>query len=196
MLKKIVFPIISLFLAYQTFEIVKTLWYVEPAEFTLTIAIVLSFLLNLFITGFFAFLGFAYRTNQILGDHYYRVKNPTLIVRLSKILKIETFRKFLLVLFWGKKKNRQKYFDGTRMGLANFEYQTRQSEFGHLAALIVIQMVVFIILTKEQYATALITTLLNFISNFYPIVLQRNHRIQISRITNMLNRKSFAAQGL
>ncbi|WP_394330522.1 hypothetical protein [Psychroflexus sediminis] len=42
-----------------------------------------------------------------------------------------------MFVFWGKKKNKQKYFDGTKSGLENLDYQTKQSEFGHLAALVV-----------------------------------------------------------
>ena len=191
-LKKILFPIIAIFLAYRSYELLKTLWFVEPSELVLPIRILLAFLLNLFITGFFAFFGFAYKTNRILGENYYRIKNPNFISRISKLLKVEYFKKFLLLVFWGKKENRQKYFDGTKLGLDNFDYQTRQSEFGHLAALIVIQIVVFFMLLKQHYAIAFFTTLLNFISNFYPVILQRTHRIQISRIRNILNKKPTA----
>lgn len=189
MLKKILFPIIAIFLAYRSYELLKTLWFAEPSALILPIRILIAFLLNLFITGIFAFPGFAYKTNRILGENYYRIKDPDLISRLSKLLKVEYFKKFLLLVFWGKKENRQKFFDGTKLGLDNFDYQTRQSEFGHLAALIVIQIVVFFMLFKGHYAIAFFTTLLNFISNFYPVLLQRTHRIQISRIRNILNRK-------
>ncbi len=188
MLKKILFPIIAIFLAYRTYEILKTLWFVEPSELVLSIKILLSVLLNLFITGFFAFFGFAYKTNQILGENYYRIKNPKLISKLYKLLKVEYFKKFLLLVFWGKKKNRLKYFDGTKLGLENFDFQTRQSEFGHLAALIVIQITVVFMLIKGHYAIAFLTTLLNIISNGYPVILQRNHRVSITRIRNLLNK--------
>lgn len=192
MLKKILFPIIAIFLAYRTYEISKTLWFVEPSELALSIKIVLSVLLNLFITGFFAFFGFAYKTNRILGENYYRIKNPKLISKVSKLLKVEYFKKFLLLVFWGKKKNRLKYFDGTKLGLENFDYQTRQSEFGHLAALIVIQIAVFLMLIKGHYTIAFLTTLLNIVSNGYPVILQRNHRISITRIRYLLNNKQTA----
>jgi hypothetical protein len=189
MLKKILFPIIALFLAYQSYALLKALSFVEPSKPDLSVTILLAFLLNLFITGIFAFLGFAYRTNRLLGENYYRITNPKLIYQVSKFLKMEYFKKFLLIVFWGKNKNRQKYFDGTRVGLENFDYQTRQSEFGHLAALIVIEIVVVFISSKGHYAIAFWTTFFNFISNFYPVILQRNHRIQITRIRNILNKK-------
>lgn len=189
MAKKFFFPLIAIFLAYRSYEILKTLWFVEPSALNLSIKILLSVLINLFITGIFAFIGFAYATNRLLPKEYYHIKNPKLIIKLSKLLKIKYFKKFLLFVFWGNKKNRQKYFDGTKSGLENFDYQTRQSEFGHLAALVIIQIAVLLILIKEHFAAAIFTTILNIISNFYPVLLQRNHRIQIARIRNILNKK-------
>ena len=196
MAKKILFPLMAVFLAYRSYEISKTFWFAEPSELSLSIKILLSVILNLFITGFFAFMGFAFKTNRLLPPNYYRIKNQNLITKLSKLLKIEYFKKFLLLLFWGKKKNRLKYFDGTKSGLENFDYQTRQSEFGHLAALVIIQLVVLVMLIKAHYIMAILTTTLNFISNFYPVVLQRNHRIKITRIRNILNRKPTAQHQL
>jgi hypothetical protein len=196
MVKKILFPLIAIFLAFRSYEILKTLWLVEPSEFSLWMKLLLSFLLNLFMTGIFAFMGFAYKTNQLLPENYYRIKNRNLIFKLSKFLQVEYFKKFLLILFWGKKKNRQKYFDGTKSGLENLDYQTRQSEFGHLAALVVIQLGVVTMLIQEHYLIAILTTTLNFISNFYPVLLQRNHRIQIERIKTIQKRKPTAQQSL
>jgi len=168
----------------------------EPSEFNLWIKLLLSFLLNLFITGIFAFIGFAYKTNQLLPENYYRVKNKKLINKSSKFLKIEYFKKFLLILFWGKKKNRQKYFDGTKSGLENLDYQTRQSEFGHLTALVIIQLSVIMMLVQGHYLIAFLTTTINFISNFYPVLLQRKHRIQIERIRNIQKRKRTAQHSI
>ncbi len=190
MAKKILFPVIAIFLAYRSYEILKTFWFVEPSSLNLSFKILLSVLFNLFITGIFAFMGFAYDTNRLLSKKYYRVEHPELVKKLSNILKVEYFKKFLLFIFWGKKKNRQKFFDGTKLGLENFDYQTRQSEFGHLGAMVIIQIVVVLMLFKEHFIMAGFTTMLNFISNFYPVLLQRNHRIQIARIRNILNKKS------
>jgi len=185
MVKKILFPLIAVFLGFRSYEILKSLWLADPSEFGLWMKLLLSFLLNLFITGIFAFIGFAYKTNKILPASYYRIKNKELIYKSSNFLKIEYFRKFLLILFWGKRKNRQKYFDGTKSGLENLDYQTKQSEFGHLASLIMIQLSVVTMFIKGHYMIAFLTTALNFISNFYPVLLQRNHRIQIERIKNI-----------
>lgn len=185
MLKKILFQLISIFLAFRSYEILRTLWLLEPAKLNIWMVLLLSLLLNLFITGIFAFIGFAYPTNQLLPDNYYRIRNRSSIATLSRVLKIEYFKKFLLWLFWGKEKNRTKYFDGTKQGLENFDYQTRQSEFGHLAALLLIQGAVMVMLVHGHFLMAVITTSLNFLSNFYPVVLQRNHRARIERMKSI-----------
>jgi len=189
MLKKILLPLAAVFLAFRSYEILRSLWILDPSEMIPWIKVLLAILLNLFITGVFAFIGFAYKTSLLLPEGYYRVRNKNLTSKLSRILKIEYFRKFLLVLFWGKKKNRQKYFDGTKTGLENFDFQTRQSEFGHLAALIFIQLSVIPILIQGHYLIAFLTTSINFLSNYYPILLQRSHRIQIERIRNIQKRR-------
>jgi len=189
MAKKILFPLFAIFLAFRSYEIIKTFWVFESSGLEFSIKVLLSVLLNLFITGIFAFMGFAYKTNRLLPEDYYRVKNPKLILKLSKLLKLAYFKKFLLIVFWGKRKNRKTYFDGTISGLENFDFQTRQSEFGHLASLIFIQIVVLLMLIKGHYTMVVLTTTINFIANFYPVLLQRNHRIRISRIRNILNKK-------
>jgi len=190
MAKKILFPLFAIFLAFRSYEIIETFWVFESSGLEFSIKVLLSVLLNLFITGIFAFMGFAYKTNRLLPEDYYRVKNPKLILKLSKLLKLAYFKKFLLIVFWGKRKNRKTYFDGTISGLENFDFQTRQSEFGHLASLIFIQIVVLLMLIKGHYTMVVLTTTINFIANFYPVLLQRNHRIRISRIRNILNKKS------
>ncbi|MDC1265891.1 hypothetical protein N8009_03775 [Flavobacteriaceae bacterium] len=196
MVKKILFPLIAIFLAFRSYEILRTLWLADPSEFSLWIKLLLSFLLNLFITGIFAFMGFAYKTNRLLPENFYRIKNKELTSKLYNILHVDYFKKFLLLLFWGKQKNRQKYFDGSKSGLENLDYQTRQSEFGHLAALVMIQLSVVTMFIKGHYLIAILTTALNFISNFYPVLLQRNHRIQIERIKNIQKRKPTAQHRL
>lgn len=196
MVKKILFPLIAIFLTFRSYEILRTLWLADPSEFSLWIKLLLSFLLNLFITGIFAFMGFAYKTNRLLPENFYRIKNKELTSKLYNILHVDYFKKFLLLLFWGKQKNRQKYFDGSKSGLENLDYQTRQSEFGHLAALVMIQLSVVTMFIKGHYLIAILTTALNFISNFYPVLLQRNHRIQIERIKNIQKRKPTAQHRL
>ena len=93
------------------------------------------------------------------------------------------FQYFLLVTYWGKKKNRKKYFNGTKKGLVNFIFQTRQSEFGHLGAFLVILVSSLILLVRGYIFMVTIITIINILGNVYPVILQRSHRMRIEKIT-------------
>ncbi len=144
-----------------------------------------SLLLNLFITGIFAFVGFVFPTNKLLPASYYQVKNPGTLKWIYKTFGVEYFRHFLLHLFWGRAKNSKRYFSGTQKGLTAFDYQTRQSEFGHFAAFIIITIAAPIISSSGNLLFFVATTLLNVIGNLYPIILQRMHRLQITRLITL-----------
>jgi hypothetical protein len=182
-LKKIILPLFSLFLAYRSFEIVRGLMDVPPGRYDWIGAIIISFLLCLFMTGVFAFVGFAYPTSRLLPNTYYRIKNAARLKLMYKVLGVEHFKQLLLVFFWGRKKNRKKYFDGTRKGFQNFIFQTRQSEFGHLGAFCAIAAASAILLTQGHVLIVLLATGINIIGNVYPIILQRSHRMRVAKIT-------------
>ena len=182
--------IISIFLFYQSVELVISLHNVDPSQLRWVEITIISFILNLFITGIFAFLGFAFLTSGILPNSYYRIKNSKNLTFIYKVLGVEYFKVLLLKFFWGKEKNRKRYFNGTKAGIDAFDTQTRQSEFGHLAAFISIVFASFILLGKGHIAIFFITSLINLVANLYPIILQRAHRIQIERLRFILdNRK-------
>ena len=183
MLKKIIFPLISVFLVYNSIKLINLLFDFSPNDFSLFAIIAISFALNLFITGVFAFVGFAYPTNRLLPNTYYHIKNPKTLTSIYNLLGVKYFKMMLLGAFWGKEKNRKKYFNGTKSGIQQFDFQTRQSEFGHLGAFVAVLIVAFVLLFKGFVFIFIITTIINIISNYYPIILQRMHRLQIERIT-------------
>jgi len=183
-LKKILFPLFSLFLCYRSIELIRSLISSDPNEFNNTEALIIAFLLTIFITGIFAFVGFAYPSSRIISDKYYNNKNPKVLNKVCKVLGIKYFRFFLLFSFWGRENNRKKYFNGTKKGLENFIFQTKQSEFGHLGAFLVIGILSFILLIYGYILMVIIITLINIIGNFYPVILQRSHRMRIEKITN------------
>ena len=88
----------------------------------------------------------------------------------------------IMLVFWGTKKNRKKYFNGTKSGLKNFIFQTKQSEFGHFAALISIALVSIILLPYGYNSLIIVMTLINIIGNLFPILLQRLHRVRIEKV--------------
>jgi len=91
-----------------------------------------------------------------------------------------------MITFWGKEKNRLKYFDGTRRGIQNFVYQTKQSEFGHLAALLVTTVLSLVLAFRGYEMIAAIASVINLIGNLYPILLQRHHRMRLGKLSEMI----------
>ena len=183
LLKKIIFPLFSVFLIYRTIELMIALIVSQPAYLSLSETFITAFLLALFITGVFAFLGFAYPTSRLLVPNYYKLKNPNKLRQVYNILGVQYFKLFLLLVFWGKEKNRKKYFDGTRSGLQNFMYQSQQSEFGHLCAFVSILLVSIVLLVFGYVVLVAFVIFINIIGNLYPILLQRHHRIRIEKLT-------------
>jgi len=189
-MKKLFLTLASIFLAYRSVELIRMLDNALPNQFSWLGAIAFSFLLNLFITGIFAFLGFGFLTNRILPNGYYKIKNTKNLLLIYRILGVKHFKWLLLTFFWGKERNRKKYFNGTKGGIDELDTQTRQSEFGHLAAFFSIAIVSLYILIKGYQVIFTVTTLINILGNLYPIILQRNHRIQIERLKLLLNKKN------
>lgn len=178
-MKKVVFPLISMFLVYRSIELVRVL--MVPGIVGLT-ALLLAFAVNLFITGVFAFVGFVYPTGRLLPDAYYRIHKPQRLRTFCGLLGVAYFRKLLMLAYWGKEKHRKRYFNGRREGLANLEYETRQSEFGHVVAFVVIALVAAIPLWYGSLTAALLIMGINVVGNFYPVLLQRMHRAQLQRM--------------
>jgi hypothetical protein len=154
----------------------------EPTSLSGGQDILVAFLLTLFLTGIFAFPGFAYATSRLLPDRYYRLKNPKYLKQIYSLLGVKYFKVVLLFVFWGAKKNKQKYFDGTRRGFKNLIYQSKQSEFGHLGALLAILVATCFLLFERYFMLAAIVMLINVVGNLYPIVLQRHHRLRVERL--------------
>lgn len=155
-------------------------------ELNLGVAVLIGFLLNLFITGIFAFPGFVFPTHRLLPKAYYTVRNPVLLKRVYRALGITYFRVFLMVFFWGRAKQRATFFNGTRSGIQDMVYQTKQSEFGHLAAGLSLVLASFFLLEQRLTTVLIATQVINLIGNLYPILLQRHHRMRIARIQPML----------
>lgn len=151
-------------------------------DFSFSGLIIYAFLLTLYVTGIFAFVGFVFPTNKLLPQSYYTIKNASLLSMVFKMMGVKYFRNALMFAFWGKKDNRRKYFNGTRTGLKNFIYQTKQSEFGHLGAFVVLTSLAIMFVFLQWFALAITIMIINVIGNLYPIILQRYHRIRIAKL--------------
>lgn len=184
-IKKLLFPLFSIFLLYRSIELVKQLISTKQYEHSGLELFIIAFLLTLFITGIFAFMGFAYPTNKLLPKSYYVIKNKKRLNQLYEIMAVKYFKVMLLVLFWGRKENRKKYFDGTKNGIENFIYQTKQSEFGHIGAFITILIISIIIIINGFILLTIFVTLINIIGNLYPVILQRYHRLRVEKLQKL-----------
>ena len=182
LLKKILFPIFSIFLCYRTIELMNHLIESDVKQINTLEALVISFLLTLFSTGIFAFLGFAFKTNKILPEAYYIVKNEALLRQIYKRMGVNHFRKLLLFAFWGRKKNKTKYFDGKRSGIENLIFQSKKSEFGHSAAFFLILLLAIILLFLGYWQLFVYMNSINILGNLYPVILQRMHRLRINQL--------------
>lgn len=178
MLKNIFFTILSLILSYNTYKLVTVFSKLRPEEFSLLAIIMSAIAFNLMITGALAFLGFVYPTSKLLPNSYYQIKRPKMLNTLYKWIGVEYFRMLLLITFYRNGDNK-KYFNGSKSGILLFDYNTKQSEFGHLIAFILIVLLSIILLLKGHEYVFIWMQPLNILLNFYPIILQRKHRIII-----------------
>ena len=149
----------------------------------------LAFLINLFITGVFAFAGFALPTQKLMPPSYYKIRKARKLKKYFKILKVNLFRNFLLATFWREKNQQKSFFDGTREGIAHMETETRKAEFGHLIPAILISITVIYLIVLGQYLLAAFTLFLNIIGNIYPVILQRHHRMRIAILQRRMETK-------
>lgn len=181
-LKRILFPILSIFLIVQSYKLFKLLD--QMILETVWSQVLMAWLLNLFVTGIFAFTGFAYPTQKLLSDKYYQVKNPNILKRVFKYMGVDVFRKFLLATFWRDKKMQKKFFDGKKTGFEVLDEQTKKSEFGHLCPFVILTIMSVYYLVMGNGVFAFFVMLWNILGNLYPIILQRHHRMRLQRILN------------
>ncbi len=182
--KKIGLIVLSGFMLYLGIELSMIMWN-SSDSFSLIENCFLSALINLYYTGFFAFLGFALPSSKILPSRFYTIGNDPYNF-LYQILGGKYFRLFLLATFWRNKAKQKSFFSGFKNGLHSFVFESKQAEFGHLMAFIFIALFSIIMAYKGHLGFVIICSGINIIFNFYPILLQRRHRIRINRITSRL----------
>lgn len=170
----------AIFLAWQSVNFLAGL--TRPAILHPLVTFGLAWVLNMLITGVFAFTGFALPTQRLLPESYYRISRPDRLKTICRNLGIQGFRKFLLATFWRKRSKRKQFFPGGRKGLEDLAENTKNAEFGHLMAFIFLNLAVVFLFWKGFASMAAFTLAWNILGNAYPILLQRHTRLRISRI--------------
>lgn len=176
-LRKIALVSVSLFLVGQSWELLVYLRGlhspVTPIEGAFW-----GWFLALCVTGIFAFAGFALPTEKLLPDRYYRIADGDRLLALYRRTGAHWMRRLLVLASraW------EHYFSGSRSGLDDFERRTRKSEFGHLASFVVLLPICLDLFLSGRVLVASVALLANWIGNFYPVVIQRHHRLRIQRV--------------
>ena len=154
----------------------------SPDTFGILENSIIVFLSTLFITGFFAFTGFAMPTYRLFPRGYYRVRFPELLHFWYRYLGGAPFRIFLKIFFWGPNNTKMRFFNGRRDDIPRMIRVTKQSEFSHLLAFIFILVFSFDMLFLGFTWIFWGTMGVNVIGNLYPVLLQRIHRERIPRV--------------
>lgn len=178
--EKFLFACFSLFLIQQSYSVLTS---IEHFQFSSWWANFLAaWVLNMFVTGIFAFAVFGFPVERFLPKAYYTVYNPKRLKQVYQKLNVEAFRQALLATLWKSQKQRQKYFNGKSDGIENLVVQSMKSEFGHLLPFAILTLASIYILYLGLIQLGVFTMLFNIIGNFYPVILQRYHRMRIQRI--------------
>ena len=188
MIKKIFFILLSIFLIFQSVKMMNGITE-ETAFGRFWPAIIFSFIICLYITGIFAFAGFALPTHKLLPASYYKIKNSKQLNKYYQLLRADIFKKLLIKFFYGKPKNKNAYFDGKKSGIAHFITNTKKSEFGHLMPLILVLLITIYVALHQKWWLTTGLLFFNILGNFYPILVQRHHRARLTRMGILLNKK-------
>ncbi len=178
--KKIILTFASLFLLWQSIKLAGNLQYLESSSWAITVLV--AWLFNLFVTGIFAFAGFAYPTQRLLPRSYYDIHRPINLLWWYKLLKVGWFRRALLATLWRSGKQSKRYFNGRRDGIPTLKLESMKSEFGHLIPFVILTGYSLYLLSRQTYGLAFMVMLINLVGNLYPILLQRFHRERLRRL--------------
>ena len=144
-----------------------------------------SIFINLFVTGIFLIV-YAFPVHRLLPEKYYIISNPRFLKTFGHIIHIKLFKKLLLHTIWTRKQNKKYYFNGLRAGFEDFEMTTIKGEFGHFMGFCVVMILTILIGLKTNLTITLTILFINIFFNFYPILLQRHHRLRIGELKNRI----------
>lgn len=126
----------------------------------------------------------------IFNDKYYSIKHFEREGKIYEILGIKWFKRLLLRI--ARSRKNKVPFNGYFLnqlsieGIIEFENKSKKSERSHVIIAIIILFYQFrIIIFLEGFLDALFLlffTVLNVITNIYPIFLQRYNRIRMKRV--------------
>ena len=124
-----------------------------------------------------------------LESAYYNSKKWENDGKIYKYFGVDGFRKILVWVGWEKLNKASNPVKKNLDALKHLEYNTRQSEFGHLIIFFIILPPALYIAFYFGFKQSLWLFILNVILNAYPIVVQRYNRPRLKKAINRI--KSF-----
>jgi hypothetical protein len=117
--------------------------------------------------------------------------------RLFGLLGIPVFKKWMVKwgYFIGKDSTfEQEYFlwDRSLAGLRSFEGKTRRNETIHLAIAVIALPGVLGAFVRGWVALGIVLLILVVATQFYPVMLQRYHRVRLYRVMGQMERREIA----
>jgi hypothetical protein len=186
MIKRTLLTLASAFLIWQSYDL---LIHIDGFQTDSWLGnLFLAWVINMFITGIFALAGFAHPTHRLLPKRYYEINQPEKLESTYKLLNVALFRKLLLATLWRNRKQRDQYFDGKRKGLINLIENSQKSEFGHLIPFVILNFIAVYLISVGLINLGIFVFFINVLGNFYPVILQRHHRMRIQRLGKRLDK--------
>lgn len=116
-----------------------------------------------------------------LTSSYFDVKGWETDGKVYKWLGVHAFRKLLVWVGWEKLHKAVNPVKKDLQALSKLEYNTRQSEFGHLIILFIVLAFSVGVALHEGIGQSLWLIFLNALLNLYPILVQRYNRPRLQR---------------
>lgn len=181
--KKILFTVLAVFLVVQSFNLTKALWRVGGLSGVE--CLVWAFLLNLFVTGVFAFLSFVFPISKLFSTSFYSNVSASRIVWLYSLFRVKYFKRILMFFYWGRKKQRKDFFTGGKKGIMALDFKSKQAEIGHLLPFIVLLILSVVIFVQGKALLGVLILAINLLGNFYPVLMQRKLRLRLQFFENI-----------
>ncbi|MDO6390151.1 hypothetical protein Q4E40_08440 [Pontibacter sp. BT731] len=116
-----------------------------------------------------------------LNAKYFDVKGWETDGKVYKWLGVHAFRKLLVWIGWEKLHKAVNPVKKDLQALNKLEYNTQQSEFGHLVIFFIVLAFFVGVALREGIGQSLWLIFLNVLLNLYPILVQRYNRPRLQR---------------
>jgi hypothetical protein len=129
-------------------------------------------------------LSFTQTLKPKLTANYFKTQKWENEGKIYQFFGINIFRKILVWIGWEKLNKKANPVKRNLDSLKKLEYGTRQSEFGHLVIFFIVVMFNVFVAIEYGIMKSMWLLILNFILNFYPIILQRYNRPRLMKTIN------------